>query len=118
MEFWIDFKAILNSEQDLSNTTTTLRQYHLLTHLERGVVLYQQTGMLSIDLLLYLLKMKTKYSENGRDKLTRFLDNYIPFNPLIKQWRELSKRFRLCILVMCIKLITVKNTFLTVIIIN
>ena len=85
----------------LFNTSIMLNRYHLLSKLERMCVFYQLSEMVSIDLLLYLLKMKTKYSENSRYELTTFLGNYSPFNSLIKQWKELSKRFRLCILVMC-----------------
>ena len=105
MEFWNDFKTIMIKSEPsiLFNASIMLYQYHLLSYLERKVMLYQLSEMLSIDLLVCLLKIKTKYFEINRYGLKMFLRNYTPFNPLMKHWEELSKYFSFCNLVIYCK---------------
>ena len=92
MDFWRDFIVILNSDKKFK--TNLLNYYHLFSFAERTAIDDQPPGEKNNNLLLYLLKMKTKYSNDDRNNLNKFLEDYNrSFHVLNKQWNELSKSF-------------------------
>ena len=93
VEFWRDFVVILNSDP---NFQRRLMWYDaLFSSKERKFFIgYTRPGEKITNLLLYLVKMKTKYSTHNRNDFGKFLENNgTSFNVLNKQWNVLSKSF-------------------------
>ena len=57
------------------------------------VVQYQLPGEHKTNLLIYLLKMNTKYSIDSRINFQQFLEENNLFHVLKKNWNELSKSY-------------------------
>ena len=93
VEFWRDFIVILNSDPKLA--VELQNNYYLFSSKERKFFIdYTPPGEKKNNLLLYLLKMKIKYSTHKRNDFEKFLEKKNQsFNVLNKQWNELSKSF-------------------------
>ena len=91
--FWRDFIVILNSDPKFTDELMDIND--LFSSKEMKVFMdYTPPGEKTTNLLLYLLKMKIKYSTHERDDFGNFLEKNSPsFNVLNKQWNELSKSF-------------------------
>ena len=95
LEFWRDFAVILNSDPKLESK---LKWNTDLFSFKEWNFLYDYTppGEKITNLLLYLLKMKTKYFTLSRNDFGFFLENSsTSLNVLSKQWKKLSKSFNM-----------------------
>ena len=90
MEFWRDFKVFLNTNKKV-HTHFILDLEGVLSRTEISFVKKEGFGENATDVMLYLLKMNTKYSPNIRAQFKHKLVRSNSFKELQKKWNKLSK---------------------------
>ena len=93
-DFWRNFKTILIHESISKNAAENLTRYNVISDLEGYVVSFQLPGEYSSDLLTYLLKMRTKASEQSRFIFKKFLIENNSFYESSILWHELGKNLK------------------------